>query len=370
MNREISPKRVVYLVGAGASHACVSRVGSPHGILMSDLTAPLSRKLQKLINNGFSGDDSLKNLVNSVIDETTDVEQVITFLDDAPSLRHREFADQIRKAFEQVLRAKLDQIRKETQEDPVELYRVLIDMYNVQQFPEILQGIITTNYDEYIEGAIEQVNNCPIDFGISVEPSSRDTESLRLLKLHGSFGWQDTWPISRANDGDATLWIPPGIQKAKNAYPFNVLWGLARETLSCDVLRVIGCRLSPNDWDLISLLFAMRHTSVTDRPEIEVIDSPVHVEKLKKSYPYLELVSLLEIDRIGSQLVAEFLLGDPREFAELTEEERRRVLDSAGSTNNWFDLWLTHKVMDMSVELDTISTKKGFVKRFLDAYGS
>lgn len=55
MNRETSSKRIVYLVGAGASHACVSRVGSPHGILMSDLTAPLSRKLQGLINNGFSG---------------------------------------------------------------------------------------------------------------------------------------------------------------------------------------------------------------------------------------------------------------------------------------------------------------------------
>ena len=274
MNRETSSKRIVYLVGAGASHACVSRVGSPHGILMSDLTAPLSRKLQGLINNGFSGDDSLKYLVNSVIDETTDVEQVITFLDDAPSLRHRQFADEMRKAFEEILRDKLTQIREETQEDPVELYRVLIDMYNIDHLPETLQGIITTNYDEYIERAIEQVDDCPIDFGIRVEPSSHGTEGFRLLKLHGSFGWQDTWPISRAPDGDATLWIPPGIQKAKRAYPFNVLWGLAREMLACDVLRVIGCRLGPNDWDLISLLFAMRHTNISDRPAIEVIDSP------------------------------------------------------------------------------------------------
>ena len=30
--------------------------------------------------------------------KTADVEQVITFLDDAPSLRHRQFADEIRKA--------------------------------------------------------------------------------------------------------------------------------------------------------------------------------------------------------------------------------------------------------------------------------
>ena len=182
-----------------------------------------------------------------MVDETSDVQQVITFLDDDPSLRYRQFADEMRKAFEVVLREKLDRIRDETQDDPLELYKVLIDLYNIKEFPETLQGIITTNYDDYIERAIEQVNSCPVDFGIRVEPSNDEGGSLQLLKLHGSFGWQATWPISRGYYGDATLWIPPGIQKAKNAYPFNVLWGLAREMMSCDVLRVIGCRLSPND---------------------------------------------------------------------------------------------------------------------------
>ena len=254
---------------------------------MRDLGEPLSVKLRELVNNGFSGDDSLNNLVNSVIDETTDFEHVITFLDDSPSLRHRQFAEEMRKAFEEVLRDKLRRIREETQGDPITLYKVLLDMYNINQFPEALQGIITTNYDEYIEGAIEQVYTSPIDFGIRVEPSSEARDGLRLLKLHGSFGWRATWPISRGQDSDATLWIPPGIQKAKQAYPFNVLWGLAREMLSCDVLRVIGCRLGPNDWDLISLLFSMRHVNLSDSPQIEVIDAPMHVEEIKKWYPYL-----------------------------------------------------------------------------------
>ena len=189
----------------------------------------------------------------------------------------------------------------------MELYKVLIDIYEIEQFPEALQGIITTNYDEYIENAIEQVDDCSVDFGIHVEPSSQEADGVRLLKLHGSFGWQATWPITRADGGNATLWIPPGIQKVKNTYPFNVIWGLAREMLSCDILRVVGCKLGPNDWDLISLLFAMRHANDTVRPEIEVIDSPLHVERLKESYPYLEMKSILEIDEIGTQLIAEFL---------------------------------------------------------------
>ena len=81
------------------------------------------------------------------------------------------------------------------------LYEVLLDAYNVDQFPEVLQGIITINYDEYIESAIERVCDCPVDFGIRIEPSShQQTDRPRLLKLHGSFGWQDTWPISKGDN--------------------------------------------------------------------------------------------------------------------------------------------------------------------------
>ena len=137
------PKTIVYLVGAGASHACVSSVGSPHGILMRDLGEPLCEKLHELINNGFAGDESLVNLVHEVIDDSTDFEHIITFLDDAPSLLHRRFAEGMRRAFEDVLRGRLDRIREETQGDAIRLYKVLLDIYNIKQCPEVLQGIIT-----------------------------------------------------------------------------------------------------------------------------------------------------------------------------------------------------------------------------------
>ena len=41
----------------------------------------------------------------------------------------------------------------------------------------------------------------------------------------------------------------------RNSYPFNTLWGKAFEILDCDVLRIVGCKLSQNDWGLMSLLF-------------------------------------------------------------------------------------------------------------------
>lgn len=361
------PESVVYLIGAGASHGCVESIGSPHGILMGHLKRPLHKKLGKLVNKSFSGDESLTNLVNEVLDDSTDFEHVITFLDDAPSLRHRLFAEAMREAFEDVLRERLNLIGKENRGDEIKLYKVLLDIYNIKKCPEVLRGIITTNYDEFMEEAIEQVENGPVDFGIQVEPSSQQSKSHRLLKLHGSFGWRDTWPISREKDIDDTLWIPPGIYKAKQAYPFNVLWGLAREMLSCDVLRVIGFSLNANDWDLISLLFTMRHVSFPTRPQIEVIDAPQHVERLKREFPYLELVSMLDIEPIGGQFITEFTGWPPRSFDEFTEAEQQTVVDSAGTQENWFRLWLKVKIESLYIELGDVSTEAGLVEEFLNA---
>ena len=56
-----------------------------------------------------------------------------------------------------------------------------------------------------------------------------------------------------------TLWIPPGVDKKRENYPFNYLWGQAVENLlECDVLRVIGCSLSRNDWGMIPILYTIQ----------------------------------------------------------------------------------------------------------------
>ena len=357
--------RVVYLFGAGASHACVKRVGSPYGILMRDLTPQLQEKLGILVNDRFADMRSLVDLVNSV-DENTDVEHLITFLDDVPSVRHREFAQEMRKAFEDVLREKLQAIKADHQSDPIGLYEVILDMHNVNDFPEDLHGIITINYDEYIETAIQNVFDAPADFGIRVDPSVQQANTTKLLKLHGSFGWRDTWPISRGYTPDATLWIPPGINKAKQAYPFNVLWGSAREMLACDVLRVVGCRLGPNDWDLISLLFTMRHAGLGDRPQIEIIDAPTHANKLKLDFPYLDIQSILDVEPIGREIIRGLTGRLPQRFQDFEDEEQEQILRDVGD-QNWFDLWLSQKVEYHSSQLRNILTPKGFVEAFSDA---
>ena len=334
---------------------------------MQDLGVPLGNRLRSLIKDGYSSDASFAALVNSVIEDSSEIEQIISFLEDAPSFRHQEFAEEMRKAFENVLRQKLEQVLEETQGDAIGLYRVLLDIYNIDACPEVLQGIITINYDEFMEEAIQEVSACQADFGVRVSSSSQQDKGVRLLKLHGSFGWRNTLPISRGQSEDDTLWIPPGIHKSKQAYPFNALWGLASEMLACDVLRVVGCRLGPNDWDLISLLFTMSHVNEDSQPQIEVIDAPFRVNELNKAYPYLEFLSILEIERVGRMLITEFTGQEPRNFSDFTEDERQQIIRVAGRDRNWFELWLTAKIESLAEDLDTMSTRLGLVEKFLYA---
>lgn len=358
---------VVYLIGAGASHGCVDAVGSQHGILMRDLYPELAEGAGDLLRKEkYESHGELTDLVNEVASENMDPEHIITFLDQSPSAIHRDFAEDLKKVFEDVLREKLDAINKELGDPPTKLYEALIDMHEHPDFDEELGGIITINYDQYIERAIETFPERRVDFGVKVRGGPSEGKPIRLLKLHGSLGWNETWPIA-ADTSESTLWIPPGIQKTKDRYPFNVLWGRAREMLNCDVLRIIGCGLSANDWDLVSLLFNTRLTNARNESfAIEVIDSPSNAQHVSEKFPYLNIRSLLEIDRIGPNLISEFLGGSPRSFGSLSEFEEKEVLKKAAEGHNWFQIWLTQMAELMIQDFETVG-QYGRLEALLEA---
>ncbi len=362
-NRE----RVVYLFGAGASDACAKVAGSARGTLMRDLAVDLAEELRTFVTGAPTENKSLEALVNDVMDEETDIEHVITFLDESPSQQHREFAAVVRTRFAKVLRERLQQIRADLGDTPDSLYYALLDMHEVTGFGEELRGFLTLNYDDYLEHAIDRSTSHLLDQGVSIRPRPAGGATTRVLKLHGSFGWDDACPITTTGSGG--LWIPPGIQKAKERYPFNVLWGLARELLDCDVLRIIGCRLGPNDWDLISLLFTTRHTSSTGwRYRIEVIDAPERAFYISRAFPYLGVQSLLEIDSIGSQLVSELIGGHPRSYRTLSPDAQKEVVSKAGTDRNWFFLWLKLKAETVYRDLGRVDTPKGALKKLMEAH--
>ena len=366
-------KSVVYLVGAGATQGSVASVGSTQGILMDHLRLLLAKSIHDIMKKKRKKYHALREIVNALSDDKSDVEQVITFLDESPSALHRQFAGERRRAFEKVLKEKLAELKASHHGSRFSLYSTLLDMYLVAGFPEVLRGIMSINYDEYVEAATEQVHGRPVDYGVSVGNVDRSKAPVLLLKLHGSLNWRDTWPIeAQGRRSTHPLWIPPGIQKAKSRYPFGVLWGLARELLDCHVLRIIGCRLSGNDWDLISLLFGGKYAH-TDREYpyvIEVIDSPAHAFQLQNQYPYLDIRSVCEIEEyeIGTNFVADLCRGRPRRFEDLSEDEQVYVWTRSYDGYNWFRLWLKQMARGIATDLSITSphTDSGQFERFLE----
>ena len=347
---DTSKTRVVYLLGAGATHACVDFANASQGLLMSHLGEPLAKAIGDLSRTKLEYVE-LEDLVNQIIDDSTDYEHIITFLDESPSAVHRRFAGELRAVFHQTLSSRLHQLAQELEPDHFRLYSVFLDMYRLPTFDERLQGILSLNYDDYLEEAIHDVFGTSADYGIRVRGVGNPAQDApRLLKLHGSFSWRDTWPVVWGADDTEPLWIPPGIHKTKTRYPFNQLWALARELLECDVLRVIGCRLSSRDWDLISLLFTTVHSHANDHTyTIEVIDHPRHTENLKVEYRYLPIKSIFEIEEmgIGRTLLSEraempgHLVDDEQmSFSRLSRELRDAIIEGCGDRENWFALWL------------------------------
>ena len=343
---------------------------------MADLATELVEAVRNLVLNDPDF-GPLRGVVNEVVDESADFEHLITFFDESPAASHRRFAEELRRIFEEVLRSKLVAIESELGKARVSLYSALLDMHNVEGLNEALNGILTLNYDDYIEDAVHEVYDDAGDPDDDTSPKlgTGSANGWTFLKLHGSFGWEDSWPIAgRSISSDSRpLWIPPGIKKGKERYPFNFVWGLARDVLNCDVLRVIGCRLGPSDWDLISLLFGTRHAN-TDRSRpysIEIIDSPVVAATLKNSYPYLDVRSIFEIDTldVGRNLVSDYLGGLPRRLDALSRDERDTLLQLAQSRNeNWFRTWLVKMGEGLQYELgvEATDTPTGSFRHWLE----
>jgi len=365
MTNDNHQRRVVYLFGAGASHACVDYWQSPYGILMSHLNKPMAEAVQAFVtSDGQEHYRALDDLTNDLIDESTDYEHLITFLEDSPSAIHRCFAGELRKQFETVLRQQLESNEAELGNDRFALYAILFDMYKVKGFPETLHGALTINYDNYIEAAATALGR-GIDLGIAAQDDIPESDDiLKVIKLHGSFYWADQWPIRTHFDDNETapLWIPPGIHKAKARYPFNLLWGVARELLQCDVLRIVGCNLSGNDWDLISLLFSTRHAGASSAPpyEVEVINSPTNARALRQRYPYLAVRSILEIEEmgVGPGIVTELTEGRHRSVESMPDAELQEVEDS---DQNWFFVWLRQMAVSLAQDerVGSVNTDTG-----------
>lgn len=365
-----APHRVVYLLGAGATQGAVTFAGSGEKLVMPGLIDRLLERMREEYIEAFQGHAGIGRLVNDIVNAQTDFEHLLTFLEDAPSGQHQEFAAQLKTVFETVLRTALDKVRRELGGRHSALFSALVDMHAVRDLPEALSGFLTLNYDSFLEDAIRRTGR-PIAYGVRMNGHDDRYDAIPVLKLHGSFSWRHTWPIEVGEDLAEGLWIPPGIRKRKAEYPFNAIWGAARELLDCDVLRIIGCNLGPNDWDLVSLLFTTLHCrDEAASYHIEVVGRPETASRIATAFPYLDVRSILEIPEIGPAFIAEVVGGEPVEFSSLDDAQQERAREQAQSKiSNPFEHWLRLKGELMLRDLPTIETDRGFFQEFVEQSG-
>ena len=264
--------KVVYLFGAGATHAeksleCKIRKTGLHktgklkaGLLARNISRRVIKKLLENkpdIPNRYGIDEFF---LEDKSDTDIDIELFISLLEITKTNQTIEDAKVIRDFFQKDILNNLTVNRREIMP---RLCSALLQLHS-KNTREELSGILTLNYDNLIEKAFKETG-INFDFGFDILPikhvgntDNADSGNPYLLKLHGSFNWYfDSSRIHVSGKPHQDIqWIPPRLNKEYSEYPYNIIHGKAYELLSsCDILRVVGCSLSLNDITLISLLF-------------------------------------------------------------------------------------------------------------------
>lgn len=337
------PKKVAYLLGAGATQAEVSYEGPGNvGVLMGDtddfgdgISTSVLRRL------GAEGNKFRT-------DKGVDIEKVISLLAGSGIDAHLKLAEKMRRQYFKEICARL--VGSMTVGRP-SLAITLLEMHRKREFRskvETLSGILTTNHDGLLQPAFMETFGA-VDLGfpfVSTQLSlSKDEPVPPLLELHGSFTWRFGTPLevtmlSKGLEYSADAsWIPPTVMKEPKHYPFNKLIALAYELLSkhCDVLRVIGSSLTQNDWNILCLIFnAQRHNLFVGKEPfiIQLIMPQKDGLAIEQSSAYLR--NLMPIGSIKD--------GDFKAYQEWHEEHPQENPPSSSDLSNPFFYWLKEKI--------------------------
>ncbi len=291
-----SPKRVVYLWGAGATQAEAQELGATTSLLMRDtddfgdgLATRILGRMGSTVQSSFGSDQGV------------DIEKLISLLATSGVDEHTQLAEKMRRTYFTELKVSL--VHTGVLEKPQLAIR-LLRMHDDKKFSEeveTLSGIITTNHDGLLQIASQEVFgkvNLGFNFSSRTFKDGLSSAIPPILQLHGSFTWQFGRPIWVGRLGASSkysdaVWIPPTILKESKNYPYNKLSGLTYELLArrCDVLRVVGASLTQNDWNILSLIFnAQRHREHTNELpfRIELIMPHESGEWIAKECAYIK----------------------------------------------------------------------------------
>ena len=307
------PKKIVYLFGAGATHAELGDLDTTvkekkQGLLIKHVSARVIEKARRRA-------DYLKGV--EMVSATTgslNIELLISLIENSKIYGWERKTGLLKELVRQDIEAILTRSRT----NHFFLHKALFELHGRKMIKgkEKLIGLISLNYDDVLDQAYKHYYGAP-NYCFSLERTPESTH-IPLLKLHGSFNWRG----KRIRGKIRTIEIIPlGSNKNYLHAPYNFIWNRAMEVLvECDTLRVVGCSLSQNDAHLIDLLFKA-HLERKKAFDIELIASQETGEEIRRNYGFFPKIKAL------------------------TEIEGQLVPDPTPS--NAFKTWLKYKATDM-----------------------
>lgn len=325
--------KVVYLFGAGATHAEFMNLYpgkitdgnflTKNSLLMADVS--------KRVCEGAKNNGSFPKKIAGLISPAglSNIELFISLIENN-EVRSEATIEKLKSLMKKDILDRLTKARLKK----FYLHKALLEIHQHNNNEELL-GVISLNYDRVLDDAYKSTRNTP-----NYCLHSDDHSGVPLLKLHGAFALEYR--------GHKLPIITPGINKNYLELPYNFIWGRALELLiDCDILRVIGCSLSQNDVGLVDLLFKA-HLARKDPFELQVIAFDPKGNKIKEHLGFLpKIKTALEIEGgiIGDQTIADHSTGA-----------------------NPFRIWLKAKIEKLRSEkilTDTEIRKSSFIKSVL-----
>lgn len=281
---ENKPTRIVYLFGAGATHAELQNVDPDLAEKSGLLVTHLSKRVIEKARRDKRYLEDLETV--SGTSGSLNIELLISLIENSKipgwGYKTQRLKDLVQKDIEDILSTSITR--------RFCLHKALLELHKqpASQRREKLAGLISLNYDGVLDGAYEQYHGPP-RYCFSLDEPLR-TNDVPLLKLHGSFNWKDRKIRGRKRTVEI---IPLGSTKNYIHPPYGCIWNQALETLvGCDTLRVIGCSLSQNDSHLIDLLFKA-HLERGTAFDIEIIAREKVGAGIKANYGFFPALKTL-----------------------------------------------------------------------------
>jgi len=284
-------KQIAYLFGAGATHAELTNLNpdlieEKRGLLISNVSS-------RVIDLARQNKSYLKNVESvSGIKGSLNIELLISLIEHSKVHRWNAKTFRLRKLVEDDIKG----ILSPSQTKRFFLHKALLELHTHKstKLQEELVGLISLNYDEVLDQAYKVIFRKDPNYCFSFVDHEPFDERVPLLKLHGSFNWDKKKIHGRYRTVEI---IPLGATKSYLHVPYGFIWTRALEILiRCDVLRVIGCSLSPNDGHLIDLLFKA-HLERSKPFEIQIVGPDEIGGVVKNNYGFFpEIKTLLELE--------------------------------------------------------------------------